>query len=144
MTKYFTDSPYEKEMMETPYVPMEKSKKEEFRKSLSYHNSCKFCMYYSQGKDKCKRTVCPFINERIKKKYITFLELIPSLIYGTKNEKLYFRLLDLYYKVQEEKIMSLFSSDKHKKIFDKQINLLLKVFQILKSAAQLMNPNQLV
>lgn len=51
MTKYFTDSPYEKEMMEIPYVPMEKSKKEEFRKSLSYHNSCKFCMYYSQGKN---------------------------------------------------------------------------------------------
>lgn len=131
MTKYFTDSPYEKEMMETPYVPMEKSKKEEFRKSLFYHNSCKFCMYYSQGKDKCKRTVCPFINERIKKKYITFLELIPSLIYGTKNEKLYFRLLDLYYKVQEEKIMSLFSSDKHKKIFDKQINLYKKQGYIL-------------
>ncbi|GEM_PF-4330935 len=58
MTKYFTDSPYEKEMMEIPYVPMEKSKKDEFRKLLSYHNSCKFCMYYSQGKDKCKRTVC--------------------------------------------------------------------------------------
>ncbi|MCI9111711.1 MAG: hypothetical protein HFJ99_04005 [Eubacterium sp.] len=49
MTKYFTDSPYEKEMMEI-------TKKDEFRKSLSYHNSCKFCMYYSQGKDKCKRT----------------------------------------------------------------------------------------
>lgn len=131
MTKYFTDSPYEKEMMEIPYVPMEKSKKEEFRKSLSYHNSCKFCMYYSQGKDKCKRTVCPFINERIKKKCITFLELIPSLIYGTKNEKLYFRLLELYYKVQEEKIMNLFSSDKHRKIFDKQINLYKKQGYIL-------------
>jgi hypothetical protein len=43
-------------MMEIPYIPMEITKKDEFRKSLSYHNSCKFCMYYSQGKDKCKRT----------------------------------------------------------------------------------------
>ena len=42
--------------MEIPYIPMEITKKDEFRKSLSYHNSCKFCMYYSQGKDKCKRT----------------------------------------------------------------------------------------
>ena len=56
MSKYFTSSPYEREMMEIPYIPMEITKKDEFRKSLSYHNSCKFCMYYSQGKDKCKRT----------------------------------------------------------------------------------------
>ena len=96
MTKYFTNSPYEKEMMEIPYVPMEKSKKDEFRKLLSYHNSCKFCMYYSQGKDKCKRTVCPFVNERIKKKCITLLELIPPILYEVKDKKFYKRILDLY------------------------------------------------
>ena len=76
MTKYFTDSPYEKEMMEIPYIPIEITKKDEFRKSLSYHSSCKVCIYYSQGKDKCKRNVCPYLETRIKEKCITLIELI--------------------------------------------------------------------
>lgn len=131
MTKYFTNSPYEKDMMKIPYVPTSKSEKEEFRKSLFYHYSCKSCVYYFQGKDKCKRTVCPFLNERIKNKSITLLELIPPIIYTTKNEKFYNRLLNLYHKIQEGKIMGLFKSDKHKKIFDKQINLYKKQGYIL-------------
>lgn len=123
MTKYFTDSPYEKDMMKIPYVAKSTSQKEEFRKLLSYHFSCKSCLYYCQGKDKCKRTVCPYINERIKSNSITLLELIPPIIYETKNEKFYNRLLNLYLKIQRGKIMSLFKSEKHKKIFDKQISL---------------------
>ncbi len=123
MTKYFTDSPYEKEMMEIPYIPMEITKKDEFRKSLSYHSSCKVCIYYSQGKDKCKRNVCPYLETRIKEKCITLIELISPIIYETKNDRFINRLLNLYYKIQGEKIMSMFKNDKHKEIFNKQISL---------------------
>lgn len=131
MTKYFTDSPYEKEMMKIPYVPITKTEKEEFRKSLSYHNSCKSCEFYFQGKDKCKRNICPYLNERIENKYITLLELLPPIIYSTANEKFYNRLINLYYHIQGGTIMSLFKSDTHKKIFNKQINLYKKQGYIL-------------
>lgn len=117
MTKYFTDSPYEKEMMKVPSVLVDQSIKEEFRKSLSYHSSCKTCIYYSQGKDKCKRNVCPYLETRIKEKCITLIELISPIIYETKNDRFIIRLLNLYYKIRGEKIMSMFKNDKHKEIF---------------------------
>lgn len=131
MTKYFTDSPYEKEMMKKPYVLISKSEKEEFRNSLSYHDYCKSCVFYFHGKDKCKRNVCPCLNERVKNKCITLLELLPPIIYSTNNEKFNNRLLNLYYKIQGGTIMSLFKSDTHKKIFDRQINLYKKQGYIL-------------
>lgn len=133
MSKYFTSSPYEREMMKVPCVINNESERQKLRKGLSYHESCKSCLSYSQGKDKCKRNACPYIAERIEQNAITVLELIHPLIFEARDESYYKRLIRIYKEIHGGKITTMYKSKPHERVFKKWVQLYKKQGYILSS-----------
>lgn len=118
----FTESPYEFEMMQLPHVDNTFTDKQKFRSEMKYSKSCKSCSFHKTGSDKCERTVCCFIDERIETGDITLLELIPPIVYPATDKDFITRTIKLYKKINGGYVCNMFRGKGHKKAFENVIN----------------------
>lgn len=110
-------------MMEIPYFVQERTDEDELKEMLIYHKSCRNCSCQTEGKIKCNRKICPYINRRIAAQSISIIELISPIMFETKNKTLVRRTKGIYQNVKEGNISTMFKNEIHRKIFEKQIRL---------------------
>lgn len=117
----FTDSPYESEMQKAPHVIRPLGVKQLFRKEIINSESCKSCHYGKEQMGICEWMQCPCLQSRIKARDITLLELIPPIIFLSKDEKYIRRLIKLYQNIKGGKTDTMIKDKYHQEEFEKMI-----------------------
>lgn len=110
-------------MMKIPHFIHERTYENELKEMLIYHKSCNNCSCQMEGKIKCNRKICPYINRRIETQSISIIELISPIMFETKNKTLVRRTKGIYQNIKEGNISTMFISKIHQDIFEKQIKL---------------------